>query len=71
MSLVRTPHDPFTEFDTLFDGVFNIACFHLSPTTEGNTTLTHRRDQAFPRMDLHENAETKTLTATFEFPGIK
>jgi HSP20 family protein len=22
-------------------------------------------------MDLHENAETKTVTATFELPGIK
>ncbi|KAJ7175794.1 HSP20-like chaperone [Mycena filopes] len=24
-----------------------------------------------PKMDLHENAETNTVTATFELPGIK
>ncbi|KAG2111234.1 HSP20-like chaperone [Suillus discolor] len=70
MSLVRTFYDPFTEFDKLFDDAFN-ARFHPSPTIEGNTTLTHRCDRAFPRMDLHENAETKTVTATFELPGIK
>ncbi|KAG1869851.1 HSP20-like chaperone [Suillus tomentosus] len=79
MSLVRTFYDPFTEFDKLFDDAFN-ARFHSSPTIEGNTTLTHRRDRAFPsyvvdsyqhRMDLHENSETKTVTATFELPGIK
>ncbi|KAG2089463.1 HSP20-like chaperone [Suillus discolor] len=70
MSLVRTFYDPFTEFDKLFDDAFN-ARFHPSPTIEGNTTLTQRRDRAFPRMDLHENAETKTVTATFELPGIK
>ncbi|KIK35490.1 hypothetical protein CY34DRAFT_812094 [Suillus luteus UH-Slu-Lm8-n1] len=70
MSLVRTFYDPFTEFDKLFDDAFN-ARFHPSPTVEGNTALTHRRDRAFPKMDLHENAETKTVTATFELPGIK
>ncbi|KAG2754829.1 HSP20-like chaperone [Suillus brevipes Sb2] len=70
MSLVRTFYDPFTEFDKLFDDAFN-ARFHPSPTNEGNTALTHRRDRAFPRMDLHENAENKTVTATFELPGIK
>ncbi|KAG1790585.1 small heat shock protein [Suillus plorans] len=60
MSLVRTFYDPFTEFDKLFDDAFN-ARFHSSPTTiEGNTALTHRRGWAFPRMDLHENSETKT-----------
>ncbi|KAG1724371.1 HSP20-like chaperone [Suillus occidentalis] len=67
MSLVRTFYDPFTEFDKLFDDAFN-ARFHSSPTIEGNTALTHRRDLA---MDLHENTETKTVTATFELPGIK
>ncbi|KAG0700392.1 HSP20-like chaperone [Suillus ampliporus] len=70
MSLSCTPCDPFTEFDKLFDDAFNIARFRPSPTTEGNA-LTRRRDQAFPRMDLHENAETKTVTATFEVPGLK
>lgn len=70
MSLVRTFYDPFSEFDKLFDDAFN-ARFRPSHTIEGNTTLTQRHDRAFPRMDLHENAETKTVTATFELPGIK
>lgn len=70
MSLVRTFYDPFTEFDKLFDDAFN-ARFRPSSTTEGNNTLTHRRDRAFPRMDLHENAEARTVTATFELPGLK
>ncbi|KAG1738482.1 HSP20-like chaperone [Suillus lakei] len=70
MSLVRTFYDSFTEFDKLFDHAFN-ARFRPSPTIEDSATLIHRRDRAFPRMDLHENAETKTVTATFELPGIK
>ncbi|KAG2137911.1 HSP20-like chaperone [Suillus clintonianus] len=70
MSLVRTFYDSFTEFDKLFDDAFN-ARFRPSPAIEGNTTLTQRRDRAFPRMDLHENTETKTVTASFELPGIK
>ncbi|KAG2073103.1 HSP20-like chaperone [Suillus decipiens] len=72
MSLVRTFYDPFAEFDKLFDDAFNARFRHdCSPTIEGNTALIHRRDRAFPRMDLYENAEAKTVTATFELPGIK
>ncbi|KIK42794.1 hypothetical protein CY34DRAFT_804538 [Suillus luteus UH-Slu-Lm8-n1] len=70
MSLVHTFYSPSAEFDKLFDDAFN-ARLRPSPNTEYNTTLTHRRDRAFPRMDLHENAETKTVTATFELPGLK
>ncbi|KAG2031908.1 small heat shock protein [Suillus americanus] len=70
MSLVRTFYDPFTEFESLFDDAFN-ARFRPLSTADGNPALTRRRDQVFPRMDLHENAETKTVTATFELPGIK
>ncbi|KAG2357290.1 HSP20-like chaperone [Suillus spraguei] len=72
MSLVRTLYDPFADFDKLFDDAFN-ARFHrvCSPTVEGNTALIHRRDGAFPRMDLYENAEAKTVTAAFELPGVK
>ncbi|KAG2351440.1 HSP20-like chaperone [Suillus spraguei] len=58
MSLVRTFYDPFAEFDKLFDDAFNVR----------NTALIHRRDRGFPRMDLHENAQTKRVTATFETP---
>ncbi|KAG1738510.1 HSP20-like chaperone [Suillus lakei] len=37
----------------------------------GNTILTHRRDRASPRADLHEYPKTNIVTATFELPGIK
>ncbi|KAG1778951.1 HSP20-like chaperone [Suillus placidus] len=57
-------------FDKLFDDAFS-ARLHPSHNTEGNTALTHRGDRAFPGMDLHENAETKTVTATFKLPGLK
>ncbi|KAG2067320.1 HSP20-like chaperone [Suillus decipiens] len=71
MSVVRAFYDPFAEFDNLFDDAFN-ARFRPSLTTEGTTALTRRRDQAAERrMDLHENSETKTVTATFELPGMK
>ncbi|KAG2359379.1 small heat shock protein [Suillus spraguei] len=70
MSFVRTIYCPSTEFDKLFDDAFN-ARLRPSLHTEGNTALTHRRDRAFPKMDVHENAETKTVTATFELPGLQ
>lgn len=69
MSLAHTFYSPSADFDKLFDDAFN-ARLRPSANTEYNTTLTHRRDRAFPRMDLHENAETKTVTATFELPGL-
>ncbi|KAG1858760.1 small heat shock protein [Suillus subalutaceus] len=70
VSLVRIIYDPFTEFGKLYDDVFN-ARFRPSHTIEGNTTLTQCGDWAFPRLDLHENAEIKTVSATFKLPGIK
>jgi HSP20 family protein len=47
MSLVHTFYSPSAEFDKLFDDAFN-ARLRPSPNTD-NTTLTHRRDRAFPR----------------------
>jgi len=35
------------------------------------TALARRRDRAFPKMDLHENSETKRVTATMELPSLK
>ncbi|KAJ8585177.1 HSP20-like chaperone [Rhizopogon salebrosus TDB-379] len=65
MSLTRVFYDPFTEFDRLFDDAFN----ERFRTTEGGV-LARRRDRVFPKMDLHENPETKTVTATMELPGL-
>jgi len=71
MSLTRVFYDPFTEFDRLFDDAFN-ARFRPSPTAEGNaTTLARQRNGVFPKMDLHDNLETQTVTVTMELPGLK
>ncbi|OAX43203.1 HSP20-like chaperone [Rhizopogon vinicolor AM-OR11-026] len=69
MSLTRVFYDPFIEFDRLFDDALN-ARFRPSTTPEGSA-IAQRRDRAFPKMDLHENPETKTVTATMELPGLK
>ncbi|KAG1737085.1 small heat shock protein [Suillus paluster] len=69
MSLSLMFCDPSTEFERLFDDAFD-ARFRPSPA-KGNNTLTRRSNEMLPKMDLHENAETKTVTATFELPGLK
>ncbi|OJA20986.1 hypothetical protein AZE42_13991, partial [Rhizopogon vesiculosus] len=67
MSLARVFYDPFTEFDRLFDDAFNARFRRPSTTTEGSA-IAQRHDRAFPKMDLHENPETKIVTATMELP---
>ncbi|TFK35679.1 small heat shock protein [Crucibulum laeve] len=64
-------YEPFYDFERLFDEAFS------SRVSNGNNQLQQRPApdgavRAFkPRMDLHENAESNTVTATFEFPGLK
>ncbi|KAH8093060.1 small heat shock protein [Cristinia sonorae] len=68
MSLSRVIYDPFTEFDRLFDEAFNAR-------TNGNNCQVAERDSAprsmKPRMDVHEDAQSNTVLATFELPGLK
>ncbi|KAF7316167.1 SHSP domain-containing protein [Mycena indigotica] len=67
-------YDPFTDFERLFDDAFRARTNNhnhnnqlVLPTSEHSGAV-----QAFrPKMDLHENAASNTVTATFEFPGIK
>ncbi|KAG6814497.1 hypothetical protein H0H92_000022 [Tricholoma furcatifolium] len=64
-------YDPFYDFDKILDD--NIG-FH-----PGHGNQIQRRapeSQAVhrplkPRMDLHENSDTNTVTASFELPGMK
>ncbi|KAF7319816.1 SHSP domain-containing protein [Mycena kentingensis (nom. inval.)] len=62
-------YDPFSHFERLFDDAMR-SRNQLSlpaPSTETGDSV-----QAFrPKMDLHENAESNTVTATFELPGVK
>nr|GAT55334.1 predicted protein [Mycena chlorophos] len=62
-------YDPFTHFERVFDDAFRSG-FAQNQLTRANSS--ENAVQAFrPRMDLHENAEANTVTATFELPGVK
>ncbi|KAF7310431.1 SHSP domain-containing protein [Mycena chlorophos] len=62
-------YDPFTHFERVFDDAFRSG-FAQNQLTRGDSS--ENTIQAFrPRMDLHENAEANTVTATFELPGVK
>ncbi|GLB42422.1 putative small heat shock protein (HSP20) family protein [Lyophyllum shimeji] len=63
-------YEPFYDFDRLLET--------FSPLVANSHALQTRRvsdENAVrhlkPRMDLHENAEKNTVTATFELPGLK
>ncbi|KAG5653844.1 hypothetical protein H0H81_010117 [Sphagnurus paluster] len=64
-------YEPFYDFDRFFDA--------FSPTANSQNGRVRRAvendDGAVralkPRMDLHENAESNQVTATFELPGLK
>ncbi|KAJ7196091.1 small heat shock protein [Mycena pura] len=64
-------YEPFADFERLVNEAFR-------SNSGGNTTQRQTSSegddsvQAFkPRMDLHENTGSNTVTATFELPGIK
>ncbi|KAK7037764.1 hypothetical protein VNI00_010725 [Paramarasmius palmivorus] len=70
-------YEPFYNFDRFFDEAF--ARSPRSTSTDGSDGQVAQRSnvdagvaQALkPRMDLHEDAEKNTVTATFELPGLK
>ncbi|KAI6044465.1 small heat shock protein [Pisolithus marmoratus] len=71
-SLMHFHYDPFAEFDCLFDDAFAARFQPLTNGRERNLTSSANHQGLFrPRMDLHENEETNTITATFELPGLK
>ncbi|KAI0784207.1 small heat shock protein [Abortiporus biennis] len=75
MSLSRF-YEPFyslSDFDRLFDEAFSAREFGFPATsgqvakfTGGDATKSVR-----PKMDLHEDEKSNTVTATFELPGLK
>ncbi|KAF9244655.1 small heat shock protein [Melanogaster broomeanus] len=69
MSLMSLYYDPFTEFDRLFDDAFHSRFRPTAAITEGGR---EPRETVFrPKMDLYENKEQNTVTATFDLPGLK
>ncbi|KAG8214979.1 small heat shock protein [Butyriboletus roseoflavus] len=68
MSSMRFYYDPFSEFDRLFD---NALSSRFLRTASSPSTETTGRDLFKPRMDVHENPDNNTVTATFDLPGVK
>ncbi|KAH8101311.1 small heat shock protein [Cristinia sonorae] len=69
MSLSRVVYDPFFDFDRLFDEAFAARTGNSqnNQVAERNTAPRSMR----PRMDVHEDAQSNTVLATFELPGLK
>ncbi|KAJ3482733.1 hypothetical protein NLI96_g6773 [Meripilus lineatus] len=73
MSLSRVLYEPFyslSDFDRLFDEAFTA---RESNNRNGQQVQrqSSRSTSLRPRMDIHEDAKSNTITATFELPGLK
>ncbi|KAG7089077.1 hypothetical protein E1B28_010786 [Marasmius oreades] len=71
-------YEPFYNFDRFFDEFFSRTGRTPTPSHTGeggqavqrpNTDLVSQSLK--PRMDLHENSSTNSVTASFELPGLK
>ncbi|KAF8729371.1 hypothetical protein AX14_006179 [Amanita brunnescens Koide BX004] len=61
-------YEPFNGFDRLFSEAFDA---RHKPNRCGSNDRGADAGRALrPRMDLHENADSNTVTATFELPGL-
>jgi len=68
MSLSRVLYEPFysfADFDRLFDEAF------ASRNQVAENTGTGAGRALRPKLDLHEDAQANTVTATFELPGLQ
>ncbi|KAF9456976.1 small heat shock protein [Collybia nuda] len=69
------PYEPFYDFDRLIDSAFNSRWPRWGPDNQLQRRNNGSEGGAVralkPRMDLHENKETNTVTATFELPGMR
>ncbi|KAI0920151.1 hypothetical protein AcW1_001969 [Taiwanofungus camphoratus] len=71
MSLSTFFYEPFytlADFDRLFDEAFSARA--SGPTNRQVQRQDDVSGSLRPRMDLHENTQTNTVTATFELPGL-
>ncbi|KAL0058994.1 hypothetical protein AAF712_014290 [Marasmius tenuissimus] len=66
-------YEPFYNFDRFFDEAFSPrnAQRRLGSGGEGDAQNHSVVQSIKPRMDLHEDGQTNTVTTTFELPGLK
>ncbi|TFY71693.1 hypothetical protein EVG20_g1311 [Dentipellis fragilis] len=73
MSLTHYFYEPFysfADFDKLFDEAFSARSGN-GAVQRGSSAPAASSSLLRSRMDLHDNKETNTVTATFELPGLK
>jgi len=63
-------YEPFYDLEHIVDNVFSEAQRNATIPAERRRLNENTPRSLKPRMDLHENAEENTVTATFEFPGV-
>ncbi|TFY71703.1 hypothetical protein EVG20_g1305 [Dentipellis fragilis] len=74
MSLSHIFYEPFytlADFDNLFDEAFTARSGNEVQRRPGRGGAAAPTGLIRPKMDLHENPDANTLTATFELPGLK
>ncbi|KAJ6479482.1 HSP20-like chaperone [Mycena vitilis] len=66
-------YEPFADLERLVNDAFRTrgAGGNEIANTDNQRQLEGDGQTFRPRMDLHENAEKNTVTATFELPGVK
>ncbi|KAK1217019.1 hypothetical protein PQX77_020337 [Marasmius sp. AFHP31] len=65
-------YEPFYNFDCFFDEAFFPRSTQHHLGSNGDITQSRNVVQSVkPRMNLHEDNQTNTVTATFELPGLK
>jgi len=74
MSLSRFFYEPFytlSDFDRLFDEAFTARTDGGNQTNQIQRRGNSEKRSLRPRMDVHEDAQSNTVTATFELPGLQ
>ncbi|KAJ7882104.1 HSP20-like chaperone [Mycena leptocephala] len=64
-------YDPFYDVERFIKDMFDRFTTHGHSSTLERQNGNDVQRSIRPRMDLHENAESNTVTASFELPGMK
>ncbi|KAJ7495992.1 HSP20-like chaperone [Mycena galericulata] len=64
-------YDPFSDVERMINDTFGRMGNGNSQALQGQNGNNDVQRALRPRMDVHENSESNTVTATFELPGIK